>query len=85
MFYDTVALNNRKNGRTEKKVFALKHIPTGLYFHSRVRKAWRTENNYYVAPYPMYRRAKSAFAYWLDNFEHPEDWTIEEGGVNSGT
>lgn len=84
MKYDVVALANVKTGNKQRKVFALRHVPTGLYFHSRVRKSYWNENNYYVAPYPMYRRVRSAFSFWLENFEKPEDWIIEECGVNSG-
>jgi len=76
-FPDVIALAHRKSGRKYGKAYALKHIPTGLYFHKSVQKHWNPEDNYYVAPYPMYRRTKGAFAYFLAEFLNPEEWAVE--------
>lgn len=82
MYYDEVALANRKGGRSKSKIYALRHIPTGLYFHSKVKKySWESEGNYYTAPYPMFRRSKSAFSFWLNNFANPQDWQLVEEEV----
>lgn len=85
MLYDVVALANVKKGSPERKVFALRHKPTGLFFHAAVKRHWNRESDYYVAPYPMYRRSRSGFSYWLENFEKPEDWEIVESEAISGT
>ena len=81
VYLDTVALANYKSGNKAKKVFALRHIPSGLYFHSRTKRVYGVENNYYTAPYPMFRRTRGAFGYYFENFEHPEEWEVEEFNV----
>lgn len=81
VYLDNIALANRKTGGRAKKVFALRHKPTGLYFHKTTKHHYGAENNYYTAPWPMMRRTRGAFSFFLENFIAPEEWEVEEFNV----
>lgn len=81
VYLDVIALAHLKTGGKKKKVFALRHIATGLYFHKTVKNYYGPENNYYTASWPMFRRSRGGFSYFLENFEKPEEWEVEEFDV----
>lgn len=81
VYLDTIALANRKTGNKAKKVYALRHKESGVYFHKTVKNYYGAESNYYTATWPMFRRSRGAFAYFLENFAAPEEWEVEEFNV----
>lgn len=85
MYYDEIALANRKTSkRKSTKLYALRHKPTGLYFHSKVKNySWDSDGNYYTAPYPMLRKQKGAFSFWISNMKNPEEWEVVEKEVEN--